>query len=75
MFFGCSGDGDASFEDEIQSLKLSIGQEMIVLEGDKVITGEDTVINIVHEIDSSTKKVTLLSGTAELLKGDYVVVN
>ena len=73
MFFGCNG--DASFENEMESITLSIGKEVDVQEGDKIITGEDTVINVVHEVDSSTKKVTLISGTAELIKGDYVVVN
>lgn len=73
MFFGCNG--DSSFENELQITPLSVGQEMIVQEGDKLVTGEDTVINVVHEVDSTLKKVTLISGTAELLKGDYVVVN
>ena len=75
VFFGCSDNGNASFENEVESITMIIGQEMNVEEGDKVITGEDTVINVVHEVDSSIKKVTLLSGSAELIRGSYVVVN
>jgi len=74
MFIGCS-DGSASFEGASEELELIIGEEMSVQEGDQLLTEEGTVINVVHEVDSPIKKVTLLSGTAKLIRGDYVVLN
>ncbi len=71
---GCSGDGGGSFA-QSQKIELVIGEEITVEAGDKLIADENTVINVVHEVDATTKKVTLLSGTATLIKGDYVIVN
>ena len=70
MFIGC---GDASFQEQNNEIQVVIGEEMIVNSGDKLIIQDDTVIRVVHEVDSTFKRVTLLSGTAILIRGDYVV--
>lgn len=79
IFTGCS-DGGASFDGESLTVQpkevtLVVGEEMTVEVGDKLQTDNNTVINVIHEIDSPLKKVTLLSGTATLIKGDYVLLN
>ena len=74
-FFGCSGNDGALFEGDSKTVSLNIGEEMLVSEGDKLQAGEDTVINVIHEVDNPIKKVTLLSGTAELIRGDYEITN
>ena len=71
MFIGCSGGGKSTQTSE--AIPLAVGEEVVVQEGDKLITNEDTVINVVHEVDSPIKRVTLVSGTAELLRGDYEI--
>ena len=70
IFIGC---GDASFQEQNNEIQVVIGEEMIVNSGDKLITQDDTVIRVVHEVDSTFKRVTLLSGTAILIRGDYLV--
>lgn len=40
-----------------------------------VIKSEDTVINVVHTLDISTKEVTLLTGGADLIRGDFYITN
>ena len=70
VFIGC---GDASFQEQNNEIEVMIGEEIIVNSGDKLITQDDTTIRVVHEVDSTYKRVTLLSGTATLIRGDYVV--
>jgi|FLOH01.1.fsa_nt_gi hypothetical protein len=72
-FTACSGGGGSS--SVVDATPLVIGEEITVEAGDQLQTDENTVINVVHEVDSTTKKVTLLSGTATLIKGDYVLLN
>ena len=72
MFIGC-GSGDASFQGQNEEIEVMIGEEIVVNSGDKLITQEDTTIRVIHEVDSTYKRVTLLSGTATLIRGDYVV--
>lgn len=72
-FTACSGGGGGS-SSVVEGTPLVIGEEITVEAGDKLVTDENTVINVVHEVDSTTKKVTLISGTATFIKGDYVLL-
>lgn len=73
ILIGCGGDGNASFDGK--SNGLVVGKAIPVEPGDKLITDKNTVINVIHEVDSTTKLVTLISGTATLIRGNYDIVD
>ena len=69
---GCGG--DAKFETQNNARSLTIGETVIVYTGDKVIPeNEETVIDVEHTLNDNTKSVTLISGSASLLRGDYAI--
>ena len=53
---------------------MNVGDSSEVLEGDTLEPNTaDTKIKVEHIIDDNTKYVTILSGTATLLRGAYAV--
>jgi len=55
------------------SNRMEIGKPYNVYTGDTInILSDDTVINVVHTLDNDIKVVTLISGNADLLRGNYV---
>lgn len=74
LFVGCSGGGGGGGSNANETA-LIIGEEILIEEGDKLLAENNAEINVVHEVDNTTKKVTLISGTATLIKGDYVLVD
>lgn len=77
MFLIACGDGSrASFEKTQTSIELQLNEPVSVYAGDKVQPeDENTTIKVTHEAIANTKTVTLLSGSATLLRGDYVLAN
>ncbi|MEA3352923.1 MAG: hypothetical protein U9Q33_03770 [Campylobacterota bacterium] len=67
----CGGGSESSFKNAqtIQDLELDI--PVRVYEGDTLTKNdENTTINVSHEIENDIKIVTLLSGSATLLRGE-----
>ena len=55
-------------------ISMNLNEEYTVSKGDKVeILAEDSIINVLHTLDDDTKVITLISGSANLIKGDFVV--
>lgn len=80
FFIGC-GDGGASFDGETPKVQneespLVIGEEIAVQSGDTIVPKDDsTEIRINHVLGDTIKHVTLLSGSATLIKGSYEITN
>ncbi len=56
-------------------ISMNLNEEYIVSKGDKVeILTDDSVINVLHTLDDDTKIITLISGSANLIKGDFAVI-
>lgn len=70
LLSACGGD----FDEEPSSTRLFLqkGDEVEVFRGDE-LTGpsEDSRIEVRHEQQGDRKFVTMLAGTAELVRGDY----
>lgn len=60
--------------EENSIISMEINKEYSVSTGDRVevLTG-DAVINVIHTLDDDTKVITLLSGSANLIRGDYEI--
>lgn len=59
-------------EPEGERVEMVIGESVEVHEGDSIVkNSEDTVIEIEHTLEDDKKVVTLISGSATLIKGDY----
>ena len=55
-------------------VSMILNEEYTVSKGDKVkVLTEDSIINVLHTLDDDTKVITLISGEANLIKGDYVI--
>lgn len=68
----CSGGDDSSVSDAPTVDLLNAGDTAEVFEGDKLEkTTDEARIEVLHEEASNRKFVTVLTGTAELLRGDY----
>ena len=66
---GCSSDS----KNKNDAVAMMVGETLSVYPGDKITPGsEDTRISIRHEVGREIKNVTLLAGTAELVRGTYV---
>ena len=53
-------------------ISMNLNEKYTVNKGDKVeILTEDSVINVLHTLDDDTKIITLISGSANLIKGDF----
>jgi len=77
LFIGCGEEsnehvfGDTSKD---AAITMSIGDEQQVLAGDVIEPNSaSTRIEVEHIIDDDTKYVTILSGSATLLRGSYAV--
>lgn len=72
LLIGCNSSG--SFNKNTQTiLPLSVGEELEVLSGDTISPAdEQTRIELRHVLGTDKKFVTLVSGTAELIRGSYV---
>ena len=67
---GCEG----KFEDRAGvPMSMQLNTEYLVLPGDEVVPSGDTVIVVRHVLSSGNKYVTIKSGNARLLRGDYVL--
>ena len=65
---GCGSDSS----DKREAAAMVVGEAVSVYPGDSVTPGsDDTRIAIRHEVGEEVKVVTLLEGSAELLRGDY----
>ncbi len=73
LFFlsGCEG----KFEESSVSQTLAIGVPTQVYVGDKLLPSEETQIDVTHRLSDDSKWITLRSGTASLLRGDYKLNN
>ena len=57
-------------------ISMNLNEEYAVSKGDKVeILTDDSIINVLHTLDDDTKVITLISGSANLIKGDFLVVD
>jgi hypothetical protein len=73
---GCGGGGNAGGDAAPVGISLAIGVPVTVFPGDQLEpSSSNTRINVVHNINNNTKQVTLLEGSANLLRGDFVVNN
>jgi len=56
------------------SIDLTPGVETQILSGDKIKPADaDTVIKVRHNVEDSTKYVSVLKGSITLVRGDYTV--
>ncbi len=72
MLGGCEG----RFQDsrsENSAISMVTGQTYEVFPGDEVIPQSGANITVKHLLSTDTKYVTLNSGSADLLRGDYVL--
>ena len=70
---GCGSEGDFEMQEKKTTLEANPEKELQVNPGDSLIpAGEDTKIRVSHDYSTDTKHVTILSGSAELIRGDYV---
>lgn len=69
----CGGDGsEGSLEND--SIVLELNEPILVYAGDSLEkSSEDTTVNIVHDLTNDTKTVTLLTGSATLIRGGYTL--
>ncbi|MDL0431354.1 hypothetical protein QPM17_09455 [Marinobacter sp. TBZ242] len=70
LLSACGGD----FDEEQSSTRLYLqqGDEVEVFRGDELTSpSEDSRIAVRHEQQGDRKFVTMLAGTAELVRGDY----
>ena len=66
LFSGCTENHNGEV---IESISMSTGVEYTVNSGDKLIsTSEETQITVLHTLSDGTKTVTLISGTATLIR-------
>lgn len=57
-------------------ISLAVGDTVQVSTGDQLLPlSEKTVIDVTHVLEDGTKTVTILSGTARLIRRDHVLVN
>ena len=69
---GCGeGSNKSVFSNETITMSLNTAYE--VHEGDKVTPDGESKIVVNHVLDINTKTVTLLSGSATLLRGSYEI--
>ncbi|MFC4259160.1 hypothetical protein ACFOZ5_08980 [Marinobacter lacisalsi] len=70
---GCSGGGGGGDDSDDPTVDiLNTGDTAEVFEGDELEkTTEEARIEVRHEEASNRKFVTVLSGSAELVRGDY----
>lgn len=74
LAFTACGGGEASFEQAGTVVVLEQNVPISVNPGDTLTqTSDDTRISVTHDITNDTKEVTLLAGSAELLRGDYEI--
>lgn len=71
LFFGCSTQNNSGEEEvtDMGNTKLSmiVGEPVTVSVGQKLVPeDDDTVIEVVHNIEENKKSVTLISGRATL---------
>lgn len=52
---------------------MNVGTEYTVGSGDKLVSDDNATISVVHTLDEEIKKVTLINGTATLLRGSYAL--
>ncbi len=72
LLSGCGSSG--SFESAETIIPLSVGEEMELISGDRISpVNEETQIELRHVLGSDKKYVTLVSGSAELIRGSYIV--
>lgn len=69
----CSDGGGGSRDSAVATVEiLNTGDTAEVFEGDELEkTTDEARIEVRHEEDGNRKYVTVLSGTAELVRGDY----
>jgi len=70
FFIGCEG----KFDESRASSALAVDEATQIFEGDEVVPDGSANIDVVHRLSDDTKWVTLKSGTATLLRGDYTLV-
>lgn len=69
---GCGDSSSYSTTQEI--IPLAQGQEVLVNSGDKIQPmNEETQIEVRHLLDADKKYVTLLRGSADLVRGNYEI--
>ena len=69
-----AGCGDDNRGGGKETVSMVVGEAVSVYPGDSVTPGsDDTRIAIRHQVGEEVKTVTLLAGSAELLRGDYAI--
>jgi urease alpha subunit len=66
--FYFSGCGENHNGEVIDSISMSTGVEYTVYSGDKLISSDGAQITVLHTLSNGTKTVTLVSGTATLIR-------
>jgi len=75
FFSACGNGGGAEFAGQ-EEVAMVIGETLEVQSGDEIVPEDaQTNIKLTHEYGNPIKKVTLLSGSATLIKGNYEVSN
>ena len=71
LLAGCGHDSKSS---SVEKVSMVQGEALSVYPGDSIAPGSDeTRISIRHEVGEEVKSITLLQGSADLLRGDYLV--
>lgn len=71
LLAGCGNDSKSS---GVEKISMVQGEAVSVYPGDSIEPGsEDTEISIRHEVGEEVKSVTLIAGSADLLRGKYAV--
>ena len=72
LLAGCGHDSKSS--SSVEKISMVQGEAVSVYPGDSIAPGNDeTRIAIRHEVGQEVKSVTLLAGSAELLRGEYAI--
>ena len=66
---GCEG----KFEESTTTTAMSVNEIYTVYPGDELVPDGSSEIRVIHTLSNDTKEVTLISGSATLLRGDYTL--
>lgn len=66
---GCNG----KFEESGSTTTMNTNETYTVYPNDELIPARSSEIRVIHNLSTDTKEVTLISGSATLLRGDYTL--
>jgi hypothetical protein len=69
LFSGCEG----KFEDKVSAESMELNTAYTVYPGDEVVPDGPVEFSVKHTLSDDVKTITIVSGSAILLRGDYVL--